>query len=228
MAPGRSGSSTRSAIVLLLTLVVVVAVLIFISAQKPSENGSGFTVVSTVREKVDLKAMYKEAGTPAMASSAQAVSPTPVNISSKESKKEVVRKPVAKTTAKKKAVKKRVAAVAPVKKTVKKLDKNLPTREEIKAAMPGGEKPWATNVASFTKESAAKALAAKLQKSGFNAYVTPFSKGSVQWYRVRVGYFLSRADAVKFGNDLGVELRLPSKPWPVRPQWEEITAHIKK
>ncbi|MBE9528927.1 MAG: SPOR domain-containing protein, partial [Proteobacteria bacterium] len=212
--------SVRSAIALLLTLVIVAAVLIFFSSNSTETGTETDTVIASARAKVNLKALYQEAGNaPKRATTAQKAAPV---------KKPVAKAPVKAKPAPVKTAATKVVAKAPaVKKPVKKAAL-LPTPKEIKAATPTGEKPWAINVASFSKEPPARDLARRLNKAGYNTYVTDFLKGSTRWYRVRVGFFTSRDDAVKFGKELGQELRLTSKPWPVRPQWDEISGHITK
>ncbi len=227
MASGSSTSSVKSAIVLLLTLVVVAGVLIYSSSDRTQQGAETETVIASARAKIDLKALYAEAGsTPQSMKSAApkepVKSPTPVKKAAKPAPKK------AEPESMKKSAKKVAAKPAPVKKPATVAPATLPTPKEIKAATPTGEKPWAINVASFSKEAPARALAGKLTKAGYNTYVTDFLKGSIRWYRVRVGFFTSRDDAIKFGKVLGKELRLTSKPWPVRPQWEEISVHITK
>ncbi len=223
MASAKSANSVKSVIVLLLTLVIVAAVLIYLSAEKPTEIDSGPMVISSKRAKVDMKGMYQKAGSPVVKKPVKKIS-TPA---SKPIKKPVPVKRVDKAPVKSVSQKSGTEAPA-VKKPAKVAETKLPTPTEIKAAVPGGKKPWAINVASFSKKAPALALAEELRKVGYNTYVTDFLKGSVRWYRVRVGFFTTREDAIKFGEKLGVKLRLPSKPWPVRPQWDEISANIKK
>lgn len=218
MASGSSTSSVKSVIAVILTIIIVAAALILFSIDRMETGSDTEIVIATARAKVNLKKMYQEVGSsPAKATS-----------------KAIAKKPA--PTKKPALAKKNVASVpvktkpAPVKTVSKKavVATALPTPKQIKAATPTGEKPWAINVASFSKEIPAHVLAKRLTKAGYNTYVTDFLKDSTRWYRVRVGFFTSRDDAVKFGKALGTELKLTSKPWPVRPQWDEISGHITK
>lgn len=131
-------------------------------------------------------------------------------------KKAVAKKKPApkKAVAKKPAVKKAVARKAPPK---KKVPKKAATTSSLTASL-----PWAINLASFSKLSAAEALVVKLKASGYNAYTTEFVKDGRNWNRVRIGFFKSREDALKSADMLSKRMLVKSKPWVVKPQTDEI------
>ncbi len=220
MSSSKSASSARSAIVLILTLVVVAAVLVYFSFDKQGGAESQNSIIATKRVKVDLRALYGASNSSAISSQEMVPEEKTYTDSALVTKREPIKKALV-------TVKKSVAKATTVKKTAVN-KKKLPTPKEIKAAMPSGKKPWAINVASFSTEAPARSMAKKLYKAGYNTYVTDFVKDGVRWYRVRVGFFTSRENAIKFGKALRTELNIRSKPWPVRPHWDEISEHIVK
>lgn len=84
---------------------------------------------------------------------------------------------------------------------------------------------WVLNIASFPKLSEAQSLAGKLKKAGYKAYVVKFTKESVQWHRVRVGFFNSREAAVKTGKGIKTRFNL-DQPWVTKPDKAELSAHM--
>jgi len=87
-------------------------------------------------------------------------------------------------------------------------------------------KPWAVNVASFTSEPSARALKKRLDEAGYNSYVTMFVKDGVTWYRVRVGFYSTRDEAVKTGSTISGKFDKPGV-WPVAPQEGEVARYSK-
>jgi cell division septation protein DedD len=135
-----------------------------------------------------------------------------------------------KSTPKKKAAQKVVAKKKVAKKVVAK-KKVAPKKLVSKKAAPAGKLaatlPWAINLASFSKASAAKDLAAKLKAAGYNAYTTEFEKDGQLWHRVRIGFYKSREEAIKIASTLSQKKLVRSKPWVVKPQTDEVIKYTK-
>lgn len=128
--------------------------------------------------------------------------------------------PPAPLTQKDKApVKKAALAPRPVKKTAAAAKKTT-SKPSYKI------RPWAVNVVSFLSPGEADSLRKKLGSMGYNAYVTKFSKGSLLFYRVRVGFFKSRDQARKAGLSIAGKYKNVGKPWVVKPGWREVAEHI--
>lgn len=95
-----------------------------------------------------------------------------------------------------------------------------PTVKRLSAA-----NAWTLNIASFPSLSEAQGLAGKLKKGGYNAYVSGFTKDSVRWHRVRVGFYASRDEAARAGKAIQAKFRV-DKPWITRPEAAELKAHL--
>ncbi|MBE7414972.1 MAG: SPOR domain-containing protein [Deltaproteobacteria bacterium] len=113
---------------------------------------------------------------------------------------------------------------APVKKAVEKERKPAKTAKAAQPKKPE-TKPWAINVASFASLPEAQNLAISLKKAGYKAYVADFTRESVQWHRVRVGFFSTRAEAEKAGRDIQSKFRVDT-PWIVKPESSELKSHL--
>lgn len=85
-------------------------------------------------------------------------------------------------------------------------------------------KRWAVNVASFPGDMDAKNLAVHLKSAGYNAYITEFTKDTVKWYRVRVGFYQTRKEALQTGKKIEKKFRVQT-PWVVKPTKNEATEH---
>ena len=144
----------------------------------------------------------------------------PVKAAVKEDVKAPPKKAAKKSPSKKKVAEKVVAKKkAPPKKLVSK--KAAPVGK-LAATL-----PWAINLASFSKASAAKNLAAKLKSSGYNSYTTEFEKDGQVWHRVRIGFYKSREEAMKIASTLSKKKLVRSKPWIVKPQTDEVIKHTR-
>ena len=107
----------------------------------------------------------------------------------------------------------------------KKAEARKETKPAVKKAKTdNASKPFAINVASFANLPEAQSLAGVLKKAGYNSYITPFSKDDVQWQRVRVGFFATRAEAQAAGKAIQTKFRVES-PWIVKPEPSERKAH---
>lgn len=132
----------------------------------------------------------------------------PVKAAKAEKKKEEAVKEKAKTVT---AEKKKTAEKA---KKVAEVSKRILT-----------DKLWVLNIASFPSISEAQTLATKLKKAGYKAYVVKFTRDSVDWHRVRVGFYASREEAVKNGKSIKTKFGL-DEPWVARPDSSELRAHL--
>lgn len=106
------------------------------------------------------------------------------------------------------------------KKAVETAKKKTVAAKKVSAA-----KALVLNIASFTSLSEAQGLAGKLKKTGYNAYITPFTKDSIKWYRVRVGFFASRDEATKAGRAIQAKFKV-EKPWIAKPEAAELKRHL--
>lgn len=106
---------------------------------------------------------------------------------------------------------------------VDKVKKKVYTKAALKKAK---LKPWAVNVASFPSEAEAKRLISALKSSGYNGYTTEFTKSSMKWHRVRVGFYRTKKDAVKAGKRIEAKFHVGSA-WAVQPGKEETLEHIR-
>lgn len=120
----------------------------------------------------------------------------------------------------------------PVKKAEPKQVKTVKTEKKktLSASKPAARRitadnAWALNIASFPSLSEAQGLAGKLKKGGYNAYVTGFTKDSIKWHRVRVGFFASRDEAARAGKAIQSKFRV-DKPWIAKPDAAELRAHL--
>jgi len=146
---------------------------------------------------------------PKPAATAIAPAPAPRRV------EQAVKAPVEKTLEAPKAVK----TVKTEKKAVEKTKKAAASKRIVAG------KAWALNIASFPSLSEAQNLAGKLKKGGYNAYVAGFTKDSVRWHRVRVGFFASRIEAAKAGEAIKSKFRV-DKPWIAKPDAAELKAHL--
>ncbi len=83
-------------------------------------------------------------------------------------------------------------------------------------------KTWAINVASFTRLSEARRLKKRLISTGRNAYITEFTKSGTHYYRVRVGFFATRAKAKSDGRAISASFKNTGDAWVTRPGKTEI------
>jgi len=96
----------------------------------------------------------------------------------------------------------------------------------VKAAKPKRpeEKTWAINVGSFASLPDAQNLAISLRKAGYRSYVAEFTRDSVKWHRVRVGFYSTRAEAEETGRGIQSRFRVDT-PWIVKPDRAELESH---
>ncbi|CAG1066278.1 hypothetical protein BAC1_01886 [uncultured bacterium] len=109
--------------------------------------------------------------------------------------------------------------------TVKTVKKTVEQPKKTAAKRITASNAWALNIASFPSLSEAQGLAGKLKKGGYNAYVAGFTKDSVKWHRVRVGFFASRDEAARASKAIQSKFRV-DKPWIAKPDASELKAHL--
>jgi len=89
------------------------------------------------------------------------------------------------------------------------------------------QRSWVINVASFTRRPEAEKLKKRLSSSGYNVYITKFQKGSVLYYRVRVGFYATSNEARKKGRVIASAFRGVGSAWVSKPGMDEIISHSK-
>lgn len=213
-----------------LVLLIVVVVVFF---PAPKDSSEGPEVISK-RVKIDiendaapppdatrteaspLKDAEKPATEPGTKGTEKAVeSPIKIDIAEPApAVKEPEKKPETVKTAEK-------APVRRVEKSVTKAPQQTGAAVASKATSRG---EWALNVASFTNLPDAKTLRGKLKALGYNSYITEFTKDSVRWYRVRVGFYQTRTQAEGIGKKIKQKFRVQT-PWVVKPPKEEVSAY---
>lgn len=90
-----------------------------------------------------------------------------------------------------------------------------------------GAKRWAVHVVSVSYENEARHLAAKLEKAGYNAYVTEFTKDGVLWHRVRAGFYSSRKEAQDAAKKIAAKFKIKTLPWTVLAPKNEVSKYAK-
>lgn len=116
----------------------------------------------------------------------------------------------------------RARAVVEAKARAEAAARSAPSADRLRFA---SANPWAINVASFSRASAASDLRKRLNEAGYNAYTTEFIKDGKTWHRVRVGFYPTRDKALFDGKKIEITFRTAA-PWVVKPATEEVTANI--
>ncbi|MBI5885555.1 MAG: SPOR domain-containing protein [Deltaproteobacteria bacterium] len=99
--------------------------------------------------------------------------------------------------------------------------------EAATSAMKELTKRWAVNTGSFSDRKEAEKFAKKLTEAGYeNVYVTEFKKDGINWNRVRVGFYGSKAEAIKVEGEISAKFKIDT-PWAVRPSRNEVARHTK-
>ncbi len=219
MSPFKNCEKGSSKIYLILLILVILGggaflVTSFLGGGEPAEVS---TVVSVIKPIPGRKPPAKTAKVPAKPAAVKPGAPdkAPGKVATKP-EPAVEKKP---TPAKPAPVK--VAAVKPKPKpTASKPAPTKTTTTKVSAAA----KPWAIHVASFNTSTAAKSFEKRLDRGGYNAYVTHFKKDGVDWYRVRVGFYSTREKARK--NGVVIEKKYDkSGLWIVKPAKSEVARH---
>lgn len=94
--------------------------------------------------------------------------------------------------------------------------KSIPSGSEFDAP-----KEFAINIASFQDKQQALDLNKKIKGLGYRSYVTTFKKDGISWFRVRVGFYSSRAEAESIGNTIGAKVNIEGS-WVIKASKKEI------
>jgi len=118
------------------------------------------------------------------------------------------------------------------KKVVEKVEQRAPEMEEP-ALLTFAEKkeipppittplrPWAVQVSACQSYTQAKHFKDVLKNKGFPAYLTEATVKGKKWYRVRLGFYPTKIEAVEVGKRIASEFKIKDY-WPVKPTNEEI------
>ncbi len=71
---------------------------------------------------------------------------------------------------------------------------------ELSGSGPAGSGDWVLNVGAFSSESSARARAQEISREGMSAHVHRITADGKTLWRVRVGYFASKAKATEYGQ----------------------------
>ena len=100
----------------------------------------------------------------------------------------------------------------------------LPTfieQKEIPPPVTASLHPWAVQVSASQSYTHAKELKDVLKNKGFPAYLTEATVKGKKWYRVRLGFYSTKKEAVEVGKRIASEFKIKHS-WPVQPTNEEI------
>jgi len=118
------------------------------------------------------------------------------------------------------------------KKVVEKVEQKLPEMVEEPALPTLAEKeepppittpphPWAVQVSACQSYTQAEQFKDELKDKGFPAYLTEETIKGKKWYRVRLGFYSTKKEAVEVGKRIASEFKIKDY-WPVKPANEEI------
>jgi cell division protein FtsN len=74
------------------------------------------------------------------------------------------------------------------------------TTAELTGNGPSSSGDWVLNVGAYSKESGARSRAAEISRQGMSAHVHRITSNGKTLWRVRVGYFASKAKATEYGQ----------------------------
>lgn len=138
------------------------------------------------------------------------------------SKKEPEKKEPEKVVAEKKPVATAKAKEAPPVKAPASATAKAAKPKKAVVAKAASNGAWGLNVASFTNNLDAGNLKSRLKAAGYKSYVTEFTKDSVKWYRVRVGFYRTKAEALSVGRKIQQKFRVQT-PWVFKPARDEVS-----
>ncbi|MBI5887127.1 MAG: SPOR domain-containing protein [Deltaproteobacteria bacterium] len=194
-------------------VVIVVALIVFVLPNLGQKEEGPQPEVVSKRVRIDLQPQAAPgAPQPAATTAAPAPAAKPgetkpaVKAAAGPAMKETAPKPVeaAKAETEKKPAKSRKALEAQV-----------------------SSKPWAINISSFITGNEAQAFRKKLKASGYKAYVSKFEKDDMTWYRVRVGFYRTQAEAKQAGKKIAAKFKIDHEPWILKPAKAEMAKYAK-
>lgn len=130
-------------------------------------------------------------------------------------------------TSKKKVVEKpRLTIAPPVEQRLPEIveEPTLPTlaeKEESPPPITAPPHPWAVQVSAYQSYTQAKDFRNELKDKGFPAYLTEATIKGKKWYRVRLGFYSTKKEAVEVGKRIASEFKIKDY-WPVKPTNKEI------
>ena len=195
-------------------IVIIIAFLVFVLPNSGQREEEARTEVISKRVKIDVKPLSAPAAPQSAVApaAAPAMKPPAAQKPAPLSPPPSPLTPLAKAQAepaKKEAAPAQAAKAEPEKpKKIKKADVS--------------KKPWALNVSSFISDNEALSLKKKLKASGYNAYVSKIEKDGMTWYRVRVGFYRTRAEAKKAGRKIVARFKIDHEPWILKPAKAEL------
>ncbi len=83
---------------------------------------------------------------------------------------------------------------------------------------------WVVHAASYTTLGEAEELSRSLQADGYNAYITEFDHRGKHWFRVRVGFYSTKAEAEKVKSRI-VSAHGTVDAWLARPPKAEVKSY---
>ncbi len=87
--------------------------------------------------------------------------------------------------------------------------------------------PWAIQVSACPCFTQAKDLTDKLKQKGISAYLTETIVKGGKWYRVRIGFYETKAKAEEVGRAIVKEFNIKDY-WVISPAQEEIDEHFEQ
>lgn len=204
-------------IVILAVAAIVLAVVVVIQLMPSTEERPIGPPVITKKARITPPEDAAKAAAPSALPGTPA--PAPVAVKKPELKTAVTVQPEEKKPA--------IKVEAPAKATPAPTAKAERPVVERPAVKKQAAKRWAVHVASMTYENEARHFASKLKKSGYKAYVTGFTKDDVQWYRVRVGFYSSKDDALAASKKIVSKFKVKSTPWIVMAPKSEVSKYAR-
>lgn len=210
---------SKKVVVILVVAAIIIAAVLIIPHFMGTEPETGPEVVSK-RVKVAIK--------PETPATPQAKPETKPEVKpAKDAKKPGKEAPASKEAQVKQAPNEQLKPETAAKAVVEK--KEAPAKIQKKKVVSNVlNKRWAVNLSSFAANSEAEEFTGKLRKAGYNAYITKTRKDEMDWFRVRVGFYRTDAEAKKAGQLIVEKYKLEVEPWVTRPTRAEIRKFSKK
>lgn len=98
------------------------------------------------------------------------------------------------------------------------------SRTTVGKAVAATTNEWVVNVASYTSSNEADATFDMLSEIGLDPYITEVTINGTLWYRVRIGFFTSKASADSTKKEVAKELKI-TDAWSVKASASELSRH---
>lgn len=194
-------------------VVIIIALIVFVLPNLGQKEEGPQPEVVSKRVRIDLQPQPATTTTTAPAPAAKS------QVAAKPGETMPAAKAAPAPGIKETAPKPAEAAKAEAEKKPAKPEKALKTRVSTK--------PWAINISSFITSNEAQAFMKKLKASGYKAYVSKFEKDDMTWYRVRVGFYRTQAEAKQAGKKLAAKFKIDHEPWILKPAKAEMAKYAK-